>query len=327
VLNSIAEVTNKINSGRALLLAGSEAALSQLPKGNWIGGTTSYFIDADGGTFSDTSIFVNDLPSCVNATEINIREYTTETLPNIFKDAPDKGFSVLIMPAGSAVHTAYAEGAPRFEGFVVKPVVGWISGVPLPELGRTEPKVFNGKTGEKSSTHAVCLHATLPANKIADIEIINVFKPGRGDKITFPVSGFVQEQCSINGKPMNFAHYLSSIGADLRLPLTANYNGSVINVSIQATEEATGLVRLYAPAFAGVEYTFAEPVSDYVAAFEEALPKNNKDSMFACNCILNYMYANLGGKSAGSVPSMVTFGEIAHQLLNQTLVRLMIHDV
>jgi hypothetical protein len=38
------------------------------------------------------------------------------------------------------------------------------------------------------------------------------------------------------------------------------------------------------------------------------------------------MYANLGGKSAGSVPSMVTFGEIAHQLLNQTLVRLMIHN-
>jgi len=325
VLNTIEEVSKKINSGKPLLLAGSEAALSQLPKGNWIGGTTSYFIDAEGGTFSDSSIFVNELPPY--GTNVQVREYTTQTLPSIFKEAPDKGFSVLILPAGSAVHTAYAEGAPRYEGFVVKPVVGWVSGVPLPEVGRTDPKVFNGKTGESSSSHAVAMHVELPANKIADIEIVNVFTPGNGDKITFPVSGFVQEQCSVNGKPMNFAHYLSTVGADLRLPLTANYNGSVINVSIQATEEATGLVRLYAPAFAGVEYTFAAPVNDYVQAFEAALPKNNKDATFACNCILNYMYANLGGHSAGSVPSMVTFGEIAHQLLNQTLVRLLIHDV
>ncbi len=290
MLNKIDEVAKKINSGKALLLAGSETALSQLPKGNWIGGTTSYFIDADGGTFSDSSIFVNELPEF--AKDFKVSEYTTQTLPSIGAEAPEKGFTVLILPAGSAVHTAYAEGAPRYEGFVIKPVVGWVSGVPLPEVGRTEPKVFNGKTGESSSSHALAMH-----------------------------------ECSVNGKPMNFAHYLSSVGADLRLPLTANYNGSVINVSIQATEEATGLVRLYAPVFAGVEYTFAEPVNDYVAAFESALPENRKDASFACNCILNYLYANLGGHSAGSVPSMVTFGEIAHQLLNQTLVRLLIHDV
>ena len=209
MLNSIAEVASKINSGKALLLAGSEAALSQLPKGNWIGGTTSYFIDADGGTFSDSSIFVNDLPAY--AKSFKVAEYTTQTLPAIFKDAPDKGFTVLILPAGSAVHTAYAEGAPRYEGFVVKPVVGWISGVPLPEVGRTEPKVFNGKTGESSTSHGVAMHVALPEDKIADIEIVNVFHPGKGDKITFPVSGFVQEQCSVNGKPINCAHYLSSI--------------------------------------------------------------------------------------------------------------------
>jgi hypothetical protein len=324
VLNSIAEVTNKINSGKALLLAGSEAALSQLPKGNWIGGTTSYFIEADGGTFSDSSIFVNELPDYV--TGVKIAEYTTQTLPSVLSDAPDKGFTVLILPAGSGVHTAYAEGAPRYEGFVVKPVVGWVSGVPLPEVGRTEPKVFNGSTGEKSPSHGVAMHVSLPDSKIADIDIINVFKPGAGDKISFPVSGFVQEQCLVNGKPTNFAKYLNSIHADLRLPLTANYNGSYINVSIQGTEESSGLVRLYAPAFAGVEYSFAEPVPDYEKAFQAALPQNATNSVFACNCILNYMYANLAEKAAGSVPSMVTFGEIAHQLLNQTLVRLTIHN-
>jgi hypothetical protein len=197
--------------------------------------------------------------------------------------------------------------------------------VPLPEVGQTEPKVFNGQTGEKFFDRAVVMHVTLPANKIADIEIVNVFKPGGGDKITFPVSGFVQKECTINGQETNFANYLASVHADTRLPLTANYNGSVVNVSIQSTDEANSSVRLYAPVFPGVEYSFAAPVTDYVSAFESALPAQKTDAAFACNCILNYMYANLGGKNAGSVPSMVTFGEIAHQLLNQTLVRLMIH--
>lgn len=324
VLNTIAEVSKKIATGKALLLAGSESALSQLPKGNWIGGTTSYFIDADGGTFSESSIFVDELPE--SAEGFKIVEYTTQSLPSIFADAPDKGYSVLILPAGSPIHTAYAEGAPRYKGFILKPVVGWVSGVPLPEVGRTQPKVFNGLTGQSSATDAVVMHVTLPANKIADVEIVNVFKPGDGDKITFPVSGFVQEQCSVNGEPTNFAKYLSTVHADTRLPLTANYNGSVINVSIQSTDEASKVVRLYAPVFAGVEYTFAAPVADYVEAFESALPARKTEAAFACNCILNYIYANLGGKNAGSVPSMVTFGEIAYQLLNQTLVRLVIHS-
>jgi hypothetical protein len=324
VLNSIAEVTKKIQSGKALLLAGSEAALVQLPKGNWIGGTTSYFIDADGGTFSESSIFVNEIPEFAQASKIVV--YSTETLPSICTDAFEKGFSVLILPAGSPVHTAYAENAPRYEGFVLKPVVGWVSGVPLPEVGRTDPKVFNGLAGESFTANAVVMHVELPANKIADIEITNVFKPGTGDKIAFPQSGFTQEQCLVNGKPENFAKYLAKMEADIRLPLTANYNGSVINVSIQSAEEAAGVVRLYAPVFAGVEYTFAAPVNDYIAAFESALPTQKTDAAFACNCILNYMYANLGGRSAGSIPSMVTFGEIAHQLLNQTLVRLIIHN-
>ena len=324
MLNSIAEATKKIASGKALLLAGSESALSQLPKGNWIGGTTSYFIDQDGGTFSESSVFVDEIPDFAQG--FKIAEYTAQTLPSICSDAPERGYSVLILPAGSDVHTAYAEGAPRYEGFILKPVVGWVSGVPLPEVGRTEPKVFNGLTGEKIGSRAVVMHVALPANKIADVEIVNVFKPGDGDKIGFPVSGFVQKECSVNGERINFAKYLAAVHADTRLPLTANYNGSVVNVSIQAADEASSTVHLYAPVFPGVEYTFAAPVADYVAAFESALPPTKTEAAFACNCILNYMYANLGGKSAGSIPSMVTFGEIAHQLLNQTLVRLMIYD-
>jgi hypothetical protein len=324
VLQSIAEVTTKIATGKPLLLAGSEPALSQLPKGNWIGGTTSYFMDVDGCTNSGTQIFVNEIPNF--ALRFQIAEYSPETLPSIFKDAPEKGFSFLILAAGSPVHTAYAKGAPRYEGFVIKPVAGWVSGVPLTEIGRTEPKVFNGQTGEAFSSRAIVMHVALPPNKIADLEILNVFKPGAGDAITFPESGFTASQCLVNGKPTNFAEYISSIHADTRLPLTADYNGSVINVSVQSVDEKAGLVRLYAPIFAGTEYRFAAPVDDYVESFDSILGAQLVPAAFACNCILNYVHANLEGKSVGSITGPITFGEIAHQLLNQTLVRLTIYD-
>ena len=51
------------------------------------------------------------------------------------------------------------------------------------------------------------------------------------------------------------------------------------------------------------------------------------EPVFACNCILNYLYGKLEGKKTGHLTGPFTFGEIAHQLLNQTLVRLCVYDV
>ena len=45
---------------------------------------------------------------------------------------------------------------------------------------------------------------------------------------------------------------------------------------------------------------------------------------FSCNCVLNYLYAGLEGKKTGEFNGPATFGEIAYQLLNQTLVYLTI---
>jgi hypothetical protein len=106
----------------------------------------------------------------------------------------------------------------------------------------------------------------------------------------------------------------------------ADYNGSIVNVSVQRVDEASGTVKFYAPVFTGVEYKLATPVADYVSAFEAAAGKNVKAD-FSCNCILNYLYAGLEGKRAGDSYGPVAFGEIAHQLLNQTMVRLVIRKV
>jgi len=46
------------------------------------------------------------------------------------------------------------------------------------------------------------------------------------------------------------------------------------------------------------------------------------EASFSCNCILNYLYGELEGKHTGQVVGPMTFGEVAYQLLNQTMVQM-----
>ena len=93
----------------------------------------------------------------------------------------------------------------------------------------------------------------------------------------------------------------------------------MINVSVQEVKDNE--VAFYAPVFKDVEYRFAEPLSDYVSDFRKALPVS-VEPVFACNCILNFLYSELEGKKTEKMEGPITFGEIAYQLLNQTLVYL-----
>jgi hypothetical protein len=170
------------------------------------------------------------------------------------------------------------------------------------------------------------MHVSLPATQAAELDIVNIFRQGSGDTISFSEAGFAASDCLVNDRPANLAEYIGRTGVDTRLPLTADYCGSIINVSLQAVEAESGTVRFYAPVFPGVTYRFAEPVPDYAEAFAKALPKGD-DSLFSCNCILNYLYGELEGKHTGEVFGPITFGEIAHLLLNQTLVQLKIQNI
>ena len=50
---TVDEVAAMIRDGRALLLAGCEPLLDQLPRGRWIAGTTPYFMSAEEGGIVD----------------------------------------------------------------------------------------------------------------------------------------------------------------------------------------------------------------------------------------------------------------------------------
>src|SRR2546427_8230073 len=163
-------------------------------------------------------------------------------------------------------------------------------------------------------------HVSLPAGKTADVEIVNIFERSEGPDIRFETDGFGPVTgCSINGKKTNFARWLTDNAVDTKLPLMADYNGALINVSIQGVDPKAGTVSLYAPVFKDRTYRLAKPMPDYVQGFRSVTAGPTHDLAFACNCTLNYVYGKLDGARVG-LPGPFTFGEIAYQLLNQTMV-------
>jgi hypothetical protein len=201
----------------------------------------------------------------------------------------------------------------------IKPVVGWISGTNLGKSGQT-PLAVNGFTGECFDDEAVALFIKMPEGKRADIKTINIFSEDENSPvIRFKENGFAAAACLVDGKETNFSDYIAKEKIDTNLPLVGSYSGTGVNVSIKNIEDP--IVHFYAPVFSDIDYRFAKAVPDYEAAFASALEEiDNMDSVFACNCILNFLYGNLEGKKIDGLYGAVTFGEIAWQLLNQTLV-------
>ena len=309
-----------IKSGAALSLAGPESALDKLPVGNWIGGTIPYFMVSTGGVVvNDDQVFVTDL-SALGV--VSVSSYGPDDLSGIAGNAPDNGFSLTIIPAGSTSHKKFAAEAANYEDAFLKPTVGWISGVHLSQLGAVTPKVYDGRTAEKFEDRAVVAYVKLPEDKLATLEIVNLFEPGDGDVLRFNETSFEVDECEINGVKVNFAEYIRKNGLEHgTLPLVGDFGGANVNVSLQNVGEAGGKVALYAPVFTDVDYKFAKPVGDYAAAFREKLKDiDNQGVVLSCNCILNFLFGDLEGKAIGGVEGPITFGEIAYQLLNQTMV-------
>ena len=315
----VEELKKEITAGGHYLLAGDEKLLGQLPPGSWIGGTIPYFMTTKGGTYTKDKIYTLKLPTYIAGAEVKI--YDERSLGDIYKDAPENGFTLIIIPASSKTHLSFALNAPGYTDFAASPLAGWISGVQLPNVDKILPKVFDGRSVRAMDDGAVVMHVSLPKGKTAVIGIVNIFEPSEGDVLTFPADGFNAVEVAVNGTKRNFAEYIAEKKLDTRLPLVANYGGAMINVSFNEIDAASGEVRLFAPVFKGVEYRHAKPVGEYLRAFMDQKPRGIDDRiMFSCNCMLNYVHSELEGKATTGFVGPITFGEIAYQLLNQTAV-------
>lgn len=317
-LSTLEQAAQLIASGRPLLVAGSEAALSKLPRGPWLGGTIPYFMTDEGGQRDDSRVLITELPK--ECLEAEVRLYEGEALRKLPADYPDRGLSFIVVPAGSASHSTFASDGSSWPGFFNRPLVGWVTGLGLEKLGKELPKVFDDRTGTVSATAAAVMHVKLAPGFVAKTDIINLFEPGEGDTLSFLADGFEATECLVNGERRPFAPYLERIKADTKWPLVTDFSGAALNVSFQNVDQASGKVSFYAPVFMGLEYRLAKPQGDYVKRFAEELERRNVEPIFSCNCILNYLYAELEGKKTGAATGPITFGEIAWMLLNQTMV-------
>ena len=314
MLKTLDETVKTIESGALLHISGSEPLLRRLPKGNWIGGSTEYFMEKGGGVTTDERLDVRELPF----KQYRFADYGKRDISNVTEDAFGNGFSILIVPFDSAVHIEYAEKASGYEDIFMKNIVGWVAGT---NLDKTQtPIAVDGSTGVVFADRAVALHIGVPDDKLVTLGIVNIFDADPDAPVlTFPEDGFSARKAFVDGKEVVFADYIAQNGIDTRLPIVGDYSGAGINISVKAVGDDA--VSFYAPVFKGIEYRFARPIGSYADAFASRIAElSDGDVAFSCNCILNYLYGELEGRDPGGFYGPVTFGEIAYQLVNQTLV-------
>jgi hypothetical protein len=319
-LLSVEDAAARISAGDVMSIAGTEELLAQLPKGNWIGGTSVYFVTDEGGATIRDKVFCTTLSDAAEATARFVPADALETISSGYKPG---GFTVILIPAFSGAHSTFAIEGQTYASLFGQPLVGWIAGVHVEEIGAKAPKVFDGATGTAHEDGAVVLHVALQEGKSVDVDIVNIFSQGNdaATTFTFDSTGFEATTAKVNGETVDLASYITDKGLDTRLPLVANYAGALVNVSIQAVDTDAGKVAFYAPVVAGVEYRMASPLDNYAAAFAEKTA-DAAAGQYSCNCVLNFLYGELEGKTTGAFTGPITFGEIAYILLNQTLVKL-----
>ena len=312
---SFDETAKMISTGKLLHIAGTENLLKKLPKGNWIGGSTEYFMTQDGGKITNGQFFVTEFPY----DNYIIRVYDENSIQSIAVNAFDNGFSIVILPFDSDIHKIYADKAPEFDDMFIKNIAGWVSGVNLGVSGQT-PIAVNGQTRECYASKAVVLHISVPDDKLVNIGIVNIFgQDENSPTIEFADEGFSAKTCLVDGKEAVFADYIAENNINTKFPLVGEYSGAGINISFKEIKD--GVVNFYAPVFPGIKYKTAKAITNYEDEFHNRL-KNLKDTqaVFSCNCILNFLYGELKGKHIESFFGPITFGEVAYQLVNQTLV-------
>jgi hypothetical protein len=313
------EVSAMIRAGNKLLLAGDIELLSQLPKGDWIGGTTPYFIlHPEHRVASYDKIFVCQIPDYV--VQARVQEYDETDIHTIYNDAPQNGFTVLIIPFGSQVAVDFALNSTNYENFATSPLCGWIAGRPLETIMTEKSYAVTGTGPAACNDKAVAMHVTLPEDKYAEIHIFNPYRQGNGDNIRFEYSSTVLGDALINGVKRNFADYLREIHYDMSLPLVANYSGAMINVVCCGIGETE--TQMSAPVFESLDYRIAS-IDDSIA--EPTLI--NDRIVFSVTCIGNYIQPDICAQYLKKMNGPVVYGEIAYQLVNQTTVYVTVGEV
>lgn len=323
MLCKIEDAAKMIEEGRSLMISGNAETIGELPRGNWIGGTTPYLMTENGGIESGGTLLVKEMPTLARL--VSIQRYGVGGLHYLPHDTPANGFTIVIIPSSSLVHQTYAKAIPTYNEIGDKAIAGWVSGS-LTDNFSGRPKVFYGPVVHAIEDEIVAMHMSLPDSAHASIDVINLYEPDEGDEIKFITEGFTVTHAMVNGRLVLFAEYLKKNWKDTSIPLVGDFKCARLNVNINKYDIESGCVVLYAPVFKNVVYRFAKPVKDFQARLSNAIVTDNSRSIFECICIKNYEKLSMGKQSLGHFEGPVSYGEIAHYLTNQSVVRVLLED-
>lgn len=321
------EVIDFINAGRVMLLTGSPKALKGLPKGNWIGGSSPYFVDSI-GTEDYDKIFVDDFT--LVAQNCKTAVYDETNIQDIAKNGFKNGFVVVVMPIDTKVHYTFANNALGYGNMFDNPVVGYVSATTPNENGNSVSISVSGNDCIISDKLVSVLYVELPDYLAARAEIENFDTIDENSpKIIFPQNGFVQSACTINGQQANIADYFEHTvkqQPDSNMQLITSQNGALINRVIRNIDLDKGEVSFFSPLAAGDEYRLVKSGTNYVEIFNRSLSAKQCDVLTCLSCVTYFFGGNFLGKNI-CVNGIYAFGEIGYQLLNKTIVTLEIDKV
>lgn len=318
------EVINFINEGRIMLLSACSAVLDCLPKGNWIGGSSPYFMDSSGGVHTEEKIFVDDFTDIAEQYKISI--YNADNIKNIAINSFENGFTLLVIPLDSDTHREFGINSLAYDKIFNNPVVGYVAGPTVDDTQKSVSKVYNGSTNKSHNQEAVAIHIKLHRNQVARAEILNVetINPD-SPSIEFPKTSFVQSDCTIDGEPANIADFILENKLKENYLIIANYNGALINRDIKHIDTDKREVSFHSPIFDDETYYLANINDNYQKLFDTKLAERKSNIPYSCSCVSYYLVGNLINKKI-NMEGVFAFGEIAFQLLNRTLVFLEIDD-
>jgi hypothetical protein len=246
-------------------------------------------------------------------TDTTIKVYDSDNLGDIFKDGVENGFTVLLLPFGSKVHSVFAEKASSFDQFGCYPVCGWVTGgQSLATLMTDKSYAVSGHDAQVHADKAVAMNIRLPADKYAEIYIFNPYKPGKIG-IRFDETGMTVKDAWINGVKRNFAEYLRETGFDLSYPFIANYAGALLNMICVGMDD--NLAHMSTPVFKGIDYFIGEVDYDL-----DEPDLTDDEIILTIICISNYEKQVISERYLQKMNGPAAFGEIAYQLLNKTTV-------
>lgn len=324
-LYSKAEVEGFIKAGKVMMLSGSDKALTGLPKGNWVGGTTPYVVDKV-GKVDEENIFVYDFTEI--ATNSKIAVFDKNNIKDIAKSGVGNGFIMLILPIDTEVYYEFSNHSLEYDNIYDNPLVGFVACCTVEDYGdyaKAKTFVASGIDGSLYADRGVALYVEMPNNLTARTEIINLDTIDYDTaKLVFPKTSFVQSDCLIDGKPGNIAEYFENVvkpklGGSTQL--ITSQNGALINRDVKIVDIKEGKVTFFSPAYAGDEYYLVKNGNDYLKMFNDNLNSKTSEVAACLSCVSYYFSGKFEGRNICK-NGIYAFGEIAYQLLNKTIVTL-----